>query len=260
MTLAALVDDDDVETVRAPLLQHLVELRSRLIWSVLSFVACFLFSFFLAKQIFGFLTLPLAHALSGQRNDYLIYTALYETFFTYVKVGMFAGLCLAFPVIASQLWMFIAPGLYRKERHAFLPFLIAAPILFLAGAAFVFFVMLPFAIHFFLGYQTAASHGGMGIQLQAKVSEYLDFVMTLMLAFGLTFQMPVLLSLLGRVGIISSQQLSQVRRFAYVGIVVIAAIVTPPDAFSMISLIIPLIGLYEISILCVRGFERQRPA
>src|SRR5262249_75960 len=152
------------------------------------FLICFTF----ARYIYAFLTLPLAHALAGQPNDHLIYTALYETFFTYVKVGMFAGLCLAFPVIASQVWMFVAPGLYRNERKAFLPFLIGTAVVFMAGAAFVLYVMLPFAIQFFLGYQVPAGPDGLGIQLQAKVSEYLDFVMTLIFAFGLTFQMPVL--------------------------------------------------------------------
>ncbi len=258
MTYATAADELEIDSTRAPLLAHLVEFRNRLIWAMVSFAICFLFSFYFAKQIFGFLTLPLARALAGQPNDFLIYTALYETFFTYVKVAMFAGLCLAFPVIAAQLWLFVAPGLYKKERRALLPFLVATPVLFIAGAALVFFVMLPFAIHFFLSYQTPTTNGALGIQLQAKVSEYLDLVMTLVLAFGLTFQLPVLLSLLGRVGIITSAQLSGVRRYAYVGIVILAAIVTPPDAFSMISLIVPLIVLYEISIGCVKLFERQR--
>jgi sec-independent protein translocase protein TatC len=258
MTYIASADEAEIDGARAPLLDHLIEFRNRLIWAMASFVVCFLFSFFFAKQIFGFLTLPLARALAGQSNDFLIYTALYETFFTYVKVGMFGGLFLAFPVIAAQLWLFVAPGLYKKERRAFLPFLIATPVLFLAGAALVFFVMLPLAIHFFLSYQTPAVHGALGIQLQAKVSEYLDLVMTLILAFGLTFQMPVLLSLLGRVGILTSGQLSKARRYAYVGIVIVAAIVTPPDAFSMVSLIVPLIALYEISIGCVKLFEHRR--
>jgi sec-independent protein translocase protein TatC len=258
MTYVASADEIEIDATRAPLLDHLVEFRNRLVWAVLSFAICFLLCFFFAKQIFGFLTLPLARALAGQKNDFLIYTALYETFFTYVKVGMFGGLCLAFPVIAAQLWLFVAPGLYKKERRALLPFLVATPVLFLAGAALVFFVMLPYAIHFFLGSQAPPTNGALGIQLQAKVSEYLDFVMTLILAFGLTFQMPVALSLLGRVGIVTSRQLRDARRYAYVGIVILAAIVTPPDALSMISLIVPLIALYEISIGCVTLFELQR--
>jgi sec-independent protein translocase protein TatC len=251
-------EEDDIEASKAPLLDHLIELRKRLIYSVVAFVLCFILCFVFAKNIYSFLTLPLAHALAGKANDHLIYTALYETFFTYVKVGMFAGVCLAFPVIAAQVWLFVAPGLYKKERRAFLPFLFATPVLFIAGGAFVLYVMLPYAIHFFLSYETPPSNGGLGIQLQAKVSEYLDFVMALIFAFGLTFQMPVLLTLLGRVGIITSTQLRQVRRYAIVGIVALSGILTPPDAFSMISLAVPLVALYEISILLVWMIERGR--
>ena len=253
-------DEAAMEASKAPLLDHLIELRKRLIISLIAFFACFLICFFLAGPIYGFLTEPLAAALKGQPNDHLIYTALYETFFTYVKVGMFGGLCLAFPVITAQIWLFVAPGLYKQERRAFLPFLFASPVLFIIGAAFVFYIMLPYAIRFFLGFETPGGPNTLGIQLQARVSEYLDFVMTLIIAFGLTFQMPVLLALLGRAGIITSRQLRAVRRYAIVGIVVVAAIVTPPDAFSMISLMIPLIALYEISIWCVRGIEKKRAA
>lgn len=251
-------DEAEIEQSKAPLLSHLIELRKRLIWSIVAFVVCFLICFIFAKQIYGFLTEPLAGALAGQPNDHLIYTALYETFFTYVKVGMFAGLCLSFPFIIAQAWMFIAPGLYKNERKAFRPFLIASPVLFLIGAAFVFYIMLPYAIRFFVSYEVPSGPHTLGIQLQAKVSEYLDFVMTLIFAFGLCFQMPVLLSLLGRVGIISAAQLRSVRRYAIVGIFALAAIMTPPDVFSMLSLAIPLVGLYEISIWSVALIERNR--
>src|SRR5579871_3175948 len=251
-------DEAAVDATKAPLLDHLIELRKRLVISLLAFAGCFLISFAFAKPIYAFLKAPLDHALAGQPSHHLIYTQLYETFFTYVKVGMFAGICLAFPLIASQLWLFIAPGLYRNERRAFLPFLLATPVLFITGAAFVYYVMLPFAIRFFVSYETAGGPGTLGIELQAKVSEYLDFVTTLIFAFGLCFQLPVLLSLLGRVGILSSTQLRSARRYAILAIVALSAVVTPPDVFSMISLALPLIILYEVSIWCVRFIEKGR--
>ena len=251
-------DEADIESTKAPLLEHLVELRKRLVYSLLAFAGCFLVGFYFSKPIYAFLTEPLAHALVGHPNNHLIYTAVYETFFTYVKVGMFAGLCLAFPIIASQIWMFVAPGLYKHERHAFLPFLLASPVLFIAGAGFVFYIMLPFALRFFLGFETPGTANTLGIQLLAKVSDYLDLVTTLIFAFGLTFQMPVLLSLLGRVGIVSAAMLRKFRRYAIVGIFALAAIVTPPDLFSMVSLAVPLTLLYEVSILCVALIEKRR--
>lgn len=244
-------DEAAMEATKAPLMVHLIELRQRIIRSLIAFVVAFVICFFFAKPIFAFLTQPLYAALAAGPSRHMIATGLTETFFTYVKVGMFGGLCIAFPFIAAQLWLFVAPGLYRDERKAFLPFLAATPVLFILGAAFVFYVMLPNAIRFFVSYDTQ------GIQLQAKVSEYLDFVMTLIFAFGLCFQLPVLLSLLGRVGIVNSAQLRSARRYAIVGLFALAAVVTPPDAFSMLSLAIPLVGLYELSILSVSLIERD---
>ena len=245
-------DEAALEATKAPLMEHLIELRKRLVWGLLSFGVAFVICFALSGHIFDFLAEPLHRALKGQPNDHLIYTALTEVFFTRVKIGMFGGFCLGFPFIAAQLWLFIAPGLYKHEKNAFLPFLIASPILFIIGAAFVYYVMLPFSIAFFAGYQVPATAGSMGIELQAKVEDYLDLVMRLMAVFGLTFQLPVLLSILAKIGIVTIKQLTDMRRYAIVGLVGIAAVFTPPDPISMISLAVPLVALYEISILCVR--------
>ena len=251
-------DEAEIEASKAPLLDHLIELRKRIIYSVLALFAGFVVCFIFADPIYNFLTAPLAHAFAGQPNRHLIYTQVYEKFFTNAKVGLFAGLCLAFPVIASQVWMFVAPGLYRNERRAFLPFLFASPLLFITGAAFVYYVMLPFAIKFFLGFETHGSKDALPIEMMAKVSEYFDFVTTLIFAFGLTFQMPVLLSLLGRVGIVSAAGLRKARRYAIVGIFALASIFTPPDIFSMISLAVPLVVLYEVSIWLVAMIEKRK--
>ena len=251
-------DEAALDATKAPLMEHLLELRKRLIWALLSFAACFAICFYFSRDILDFLTVPLHLALKGQSNDHLIYTALYEVFFTQVKIAMFGGACLGFPAIAAQIWIFVAPGLYRHEKRAFLPFLAWTPVLFVIGAAFVYYVMLPFSIKFFVGYQVPTTQGALGIQLLPKVSEYLDFVMTLMFAFGLTFQLPVLLSLLGKVGIVTVKALKEMRRYAYVGLFAVAAIFTPPDAISMMSLAVPLVALYEISIFSVMLIERGK--
>ncbi len=253
-------EEDELESSKAPLLDHLVELRTRIVRSVIAFLICFIICFAFARPIFQFLTQPLANALAGQPNRQMIFTALYGQFFTYMKLAMFGGLCIAFPYMAMQLWMFIAPGLYRHERKAILPFLAATPVMFILGAAFVYYLMLPRAIQFFLSYEIPGGPNTIGIQMLPTVNEYLTFVTTLIFAFGFCFEMPVLLTLLGRVGIVSSKGLASVRRYAIVGVFVVAAVVTPPDVFSQLSLAIPLVGLYELSIFSVKLIERQRAA
>ena len=253
-------DDDEshIEASRAPLLDHLIELRTRLIWSLLGFLVAFIVCYFFAARIYAFLTHPLAAALEGQPGREMIYTALYETFFTYIKVAAFGALCISFPIIASQIWMFVAPGLYRNERRAFLPFLFATPILFIMGAALVYYGLMPVMIHFFLGFETPGGPGELPIRLQAKVSDYLDLVMSFIFAFGLSFQLPVLLTLLGRVGLISSDFLKKNRRYAIVFVFVVAAVLTPPDVISQFSLAIPLLALYEASVWSVWLIEKRR--
>jgi sec-independent protein translocase protein TatC len=251
-------EESHIEASRAPLLDHLIELRRRLMWSLAGFVVAFFFCYFFAEQIYAFLTHPLAVALEGQPGRRMIYTALYETFFTYIKVAAFGALCISFPIIASQIWMFVAPGLYRSEQRAFLPFLIATPVLFVLGAALVYYGLMPVAIQFFLGFETPGGQGSLPIQLEAKVADYLDLIMSLIFAFGLSFQLPVLLTLMGRVGLVSSDFLKRNRRYAIVFAFVVAAVLTPPDVLSQFALAIPLIGLYEASIWSVWLIEKKR--
>nr|TFG51118.1 MAG: twin-arginine translocase subunit TatC [Hyphomicrobiales bacterium] len=251
-------DEAELDASKAPLLDHLVELRNRLINSILWFFVAFIVCFYFAELIYNFLAQPLADALADQPERRMIATALQETFLTYVKVGAFGALCLAFPFMASQLWLFIAPGLYRHERNAFLPFLVMTPVMFLLGASFVYYVLMPMAIRFFLGFEAPGGNGSLPIEVEARVSEYLSLVMTLIFAFVLCFQLPILLTLLGKVGIVTSDGLRSARRYAIVGVFVLAAVVTPPDVISQLSLATPLIILYEVSVLLVRMIEKKR--
>lgn len=254
--------DDDIDKSSAPLLDHLIELRTRLIWALGGFFVAFLICFYFAKQIFNMLVLPFQWATvwagMGTTRVDLIYTAPQEFFFTQIKLGMFGGLILAFPVIATQIYKFVAPGLYSNERMAFLPFLIASPILFLMGAAMVYFFFTPMVMWFFLAMQQVGPEQEIQISLLPRVSEYLSLIMTLILAFGLVFQLPVVTTLLARVGLLSAQTLADKRKWAIVIAFVVAAVITPPDPVSQIGLALPTILLYEISILLCRRIERTR--
>jgi sec-independent protein translocase protein TatC len=244
------------EDKKMPLLEHLVELRTRLLYAAVGFFIAFFACFFVAQDILDFLQRPLAELLPEGRR--MIFTDLTEPFFTQLKVAAFGALCLSFPIIAAQLWAFIAPGLYKHEKRAFLPFLVATPVMFAIGMAFVYYVLMPMAWDFFLGFETGGSESTLPIQLEAKIGEYVSLVMKLVFAFGFCFELPVLLTLLAKVGIVGSQGLRDKRRYAIVGIVVVAAIVTPPDAISMLSLAVPMVALYEISILMARLVEKKR--
>ena len=236
-------------------MEHLVELRKRLIWSFLALFAAFGVCFYFADRIFAFLALPLIQAFPPGQGT-LIYTKLYEAFFVEVRVAFFAAFFLAFPIIANQVWAFVAPGLYAKERRAFLPFLIATPVLFTLGGALAYYVVMPTAFEFFLGYQ--GNIGGIEQEALPSIGDYLSLVMHFILAFGISFLLPVLLMLLERAGLVTRTQLVKGRRYAILVAFVIAAVATPPDVLSQFMLAIPLILLYELSLIAIWFTERRR--
>ena len=244
----------DIDDTQAPLLDHLIELRARLVRCLLALVVCFLVSLYFVDPILGFLVQPLKQAFPDGEGQ-LIFTKLYDIFFVELKVALFAGFCLSFPVIANQLWAFVAPGLYAREKRAFLPFLAATPVLFLMGAAMAYYLVMPVAFTWFLSFQGEA--GGLKVEALPTASEYLGLVMQFILAFGMSFLLPVLVLLLHRAGIVSYDQLTKARRYIIVLIVTIAAIVTPPDPGSQLLLAIPLYLLFEGAMLIMRLSERK---
>lgn len=252
------MSEEDIDLSKAPLIEHLTELRDRLIKTLIAMSVMFVICFYFADQVFNILVWPYQQAVGVDTQLRLIYTAPQEYFFTQLKLSLFGALFLSFPVIAIQIYKFVAPGLYTNERGAFIPFLAATPILFLLGGSLVYFIIMPLAMTFFLSLEQAGGQGQAAIQLVARVSEYLSLIMTLLFAFGLCFQMPVVLTLLGRAGLVSSQGLKDKRKYAVVGTFAMAAVLTPPDPVTQIGLAIPTLLLYELSIISVRMIEKKR--
>jgi len=250
---------NDEKTNQASFVDHLTELRSRLLKSVVYLFIFFIICYFFAENIYSFLVAPYANAVKDDGLDRrLIFTALHETFITYLKVAFFASMFVTSPIILTQIWKFIAPGLYKNEKRALLPYLIATPTLFILGGMLVYYLIMPLAIKFFLSFETSAGINNLPIQLEAKVNEYLSLIMRLIFAFGISFQLPVLLSLLARVGFVDSEYLRKRRKYVVIIIFTAAAILTPPDPITQIGLGIPLLILYELSILSVRIIEKKK--
>lgn len=260
---------DEIDDSSAPLIEHLAELRTRLIWSALTFIVAMVVCYAVWQPIYNFLTQPICHALNERgQNCQLQIIKLQEGFFTAINISFFGGFVLSFPVIGYQLWRFVAPGLYRSEKAAFMPFLLASPVMFLIGASFAYYVILPMAYDFFLSFQQAPvvatsdevtqTGNVVGIAFQGSMQEYLGLTQKFLLAFGVSFQLPVALTLMGKAGLVSAEGLASVRRYAIVVILVMAAIVTPPDVISQAVLFAVIYGLYEVSIQLVARIERKR--
>ncbi|MEO3430298.1 twin-arginine translocase subunit TatC [Pelagibius sp. CAU 1746] len=253
---------DNPDDKKMPLLDHLIELRQRLLYSVIALLLVFLVCFFFAEQIFQYLSQPLADVMIAndvsERYQRMIFTALTEVFFTYVKVAFFAAAFICFPVFLVQFWLFVAPGLYKHEKSALAPFLVATPFLFFLGGSLVYYIIFPFAAEFFIAFQVPASENSLAIELEPKVNEYLSLMMQLIFAFGLCFQLPVVMTLLARVGLATSKGMAAKRKYAIVGVFIVAAVFTPPDPLSQLSLAVPIVLLYEISIIMAKMVEKKR--
>ncbi len=263
---------EDLDESAAPLIEHLAELRTRLIRSVIAFLVGMIICFTVATPIFNFLTAPLCQVLGERGQDCdLIFISPQEGFFVAIKVSLLGGLILSFPVIAHQMWRFVAPGLYKNEKGAFLPFLVASPVMFMLGASFAFYVVTPLAYDFFLGFQQFGAEGeavpgdpatspGLSVVFQGSAQEYLNLTIKFIVAFGMCFQLPVLLTLMGKAGLVSAEGLGNVRKYAVVAILVLAALVTPPDVITQVILFVVVYGLYEVSIFLVKRVETKREA